>query len=92
MELQGKLIATTVQESGIGKEGKPWKKQTFVIETMEQFPKKIAFEAWNDDCRQIDDLEMGNILKVAFNLQSRESSDGRWFTTAKSWKVQVIGK
>lgn len=77
-------------ESGQSAKGN-WKKQVFVIETMEQYPKKVAFEAWNDDCRTLDDLEPGNIINVTFNIESREY-EGKWYTTAKSWKIQVMGK
>lgn len=90
MDLQGKLHVVLPSVSGQSQKGN-WKKQEFVIETMEQYPKKVAFEAWGDDCRQLDDLEAGNIIKVNFNVESREH-EGRWYTTAKSWKIQVIGK
>lgn len=92
MELQGKIHAKLPSEAGISQSSqKPWKKQVFVIETMDEHPKKIAFEAWNDDVRTLETLEVGHLLKVSFNVESREY-DGRWYTTARSWKIQIIGK
>lgn len=92
MELQGKIIAIMPSVAGVSQStGKAWKKQDFIIETMDQYPKKVAFEAWNDDCRQLDDLAQGNVIKVAFNIESREH-DSRWYTQLKSWKITVIGK
>ena len=62
-----------------------------MVETMEQYPKKIAFEAWNDDVRLLDDLQPGNVVKVLFNVESREH-EGRWYTHCRIWKLNVIGK
>lgn len=90
MELQGKLHIVLPSVSGQSTKG-TWKKQEFVLETIEERPRKVAMEAWGDDCRQFDDLKPGNIIKVNFNVESREF-DGRWYTTCRSWKIQVIGK
>lgn len=90
MDLQGKIIVIMPSVTGQSTKG-AWKKQEFVIETLDQYPKKIAFEAWGEDCRAFDDLKTGNVIKVHFNVESREH-EGRWYTTAKSWKIQVIGK
>jgi hypothetical protein len=90
MELTGKILVVLPSEAGQSAKGS-WKKQTFVVETMEQYPKKVAFEMWGDDCRQLDDIKPGNVVKVLFNVESKEH-DGRWFTTAKCWKMQIIAK
>ena len=42
MELQGKVIAVLPERSGISARGE-WKCQTYVIETQEQYPKKMVF-------------------------------------------------
>lgn len=91
MESQGKIIAIMPTESGIGSTGNAWKKQLFVIETMEQKPSKIAFECWNDDTRFLETLAIGNIVKVLFNVESREYNS-KWYTQLRSWKIQLIGK
>jgi hypothetical protein len=90
MDVQGRLVAVLPSITGQGQKG-TWKKQEFIVETMEQYPKKICFEAWNDDCRQLDDLQQGNVLKVNFNVESREF-ESKWYTQCKCWKIQVIGK
>lgn len=91
MEITGKLHVVMPSVAGISTQGNQWKKQTFVIETIEEYPKNIAFEAWGDDCRSLDDLKVGNVIKVFYNTESKPYGD-RWFTTLKSWKIQLIGK
>ena len=50
MEIQGKIVQILPLQSGVGKaSGKEWKKQEFVLETLEsQFPRKICFNLWGD--------------------------------------------
>ncbi len=43
MELQGKVIAVLPERSGVSARGE-WKAQSFVIETHEQYPKKLCFD------------------------------------------------
>jgi hypothetical protein len=90
MELNGKVVVVLPSTSGQSAAGKNWKKQEVVVETLDQFPKKVAFELWNDDCRQLESLKTGNHVKVLFNVESREF-DGRWFTQLKCWKLTVTG-
>ncbi|MBR4153887.1 MAG: DUF3127 domain-containing protein, partial [Paludibacteraceae bacterium] len=42
MEIKGKVVLVLPQQSGTSQAGNQWKKQEFVIETQEQFPKKIC--------------------------------------------------
>ena len=43
MEISGKLLMKLPLQSGVGKTGNAWKKQEFVIETQEAYPKKCVF-------------------------------------------------
>ena len=43
LEINGKIIKILPQQSGTGRNG-VWKKQDFILETNEQFPKKISFQ------------------------------------------------
>ena len=45
MELQGKVIAVLPERSGVSARGE-WKAQSFVIETHEQYPKKLCFDVF----------------------------------------------
>ena len=86
MELTGKLINVGDCQEGQGARG-PWKKQQFVIETMEQYPKKIVMTAWGDRVNDLEFLYIGDTLTVKFDLDSREYN-GRWYLEAKAWDIK----
>ena len=48
LEINGKLIQKLELQSGVSKSGSNWQKQEFVIETDEQYPKKICANLWGD--------------------------------------------
>ena len=87
LEISGKIIKILPEQTGSGKNG-VWKKQDFILETMEQFPKKICIAAWGDKVDQIQSLNVGEEVKVAFNVESREYNE-RWYTDLKAWKIDT---
>ena len=45
MEIKGRIIHVMPLQSGIGQvSGKEWKKQEYVLETQEQYPRKVCFQ------------------------------------------------
>ncbi|NJK97679.1 MAG: DUF3127 domain-containing protein [Bacteroidales bacterium] len=89
LELSGKLIQILPLQSGNGKNG-TWQKQDFVIETQDQYPKKVCFSAWADKADQVKTLTPGTPVKVAFNAESREFN-GKWYTDLRIWKLETDG-
>ncbi len=86
MEFTAKLIQIRDAQTGEGKNG-PWKRQEYIFETEGQYPKKICVTVWGD--RAIQDqsiIEIGNLLDVHFDLESREHND-RWYSDIKAWKI-----
>lgn len=86
MEISGRLFKKCPAETGEGKNG-PWKKQTFVIETVETYPKQIAFNFFNDRI-MLDSFNEGDMVKVSFDLESREYQ-GKWYNDIRSWKMET---
>ena len=88
MEIQGKIIKVLPEQTGEGKNGQ-WKKQDFIIETEEQYPKKICITDFNG---KIDPaiLVVENVLTVAVNIESKEFNE-RWFTNITAWKAELKG-
>jgi hypothetical protein len=84
-QLSGKLIAVLPQEVGTSAKGR-WVKGGFVIETSGQYPKKVAFQVWNDTIDQIPNE--GTELTVLYNPESREYG-GKWYTDLKVWKIEA---
>lgn len=54
MEISGKIIVALPAQGGVSKAGKEWSRQDYVIETKEQYPKKIAFSVMNDNIMILD--------------------------------------
>lgn len=88
LELTGKLVKTLPEVTGQGKNG-AWNKQEFVIETIDQFPKKVCLSAWGDKANDLKQFAPGDTLKVTFNVESREWND-RWFTEARAWRIELV--
>ncbi len=86
LELTGKLIKVLAPQTGTGKNGN-WVKQEFIIETMEQYPKKVCLSAWGDKAEEIKRYGMGDTLRVSVNLESREYNE-RWYTEARAWRIE----
>ena len=85
MEIQGKIIAVLPTRSGTSARGTQWSSQTAVIETQEQYPKKLAFDVINDKIEQLN-IQLGEILTVQFDINAREYN-GRWFNSINAWNV-----
>ena len=85
IELKGKLVEKLQVVSGEGRNGK-WEKQEFIIETDDQYPKKICISVWGDKLSMIQGLATGDLLKVSVNIESREYNT-RWFTDIRAWKI-----
>lgn len=87
LEISGKVDQVLEKVSGEGRNG-TWIKQTFVMETEGQYPKKVCFDAWGDKVDTVQNLKPGDPVTVHFDIESREYN-GRWYTNAKLWKLDV---
>ena len=88
MELQGKVIAVLPERSGVSARGE-WKSQSFVIETHEQYPKKLVFDVFGADRLQQFNIQSGDEIMVSFDIDAHEYN-GRWFNNIRAWNVQHI--
>lgn len=73
-------------QSGVGSTGKEWKKQDFVITTIEQYAKDVCLQAWNKTTEYVDNLQEGDNVQVSFNAESRQWND-KWITNLTAWKI-----
>lgn len=88
MDVSGKIIAVLPMQEGIGKtSGNPWKSQSYVLETQEQFPRKICFEVFGEDRIKSNPCAVDDIVTVSFDIDSHEYN-GRWFTRIRAWRIQ----
>jgi hypothetical protein len=84
MELKGKVISCLPLASGTSAKG-PWKKQEYILQTNDQFPKKICFVVWGDKIDEYN-LKINDPVEVSIDIESREFN-GRWYTDVKAWKI-----
>lgn len=89
MEIKGKIIQVLPLQSGTSKAGNPWKKQEYVLETQDQYPRKVKFDFFGDRVEQFP-LAIGDDVTVSFDLESREFN-GRWYTDVRAWKADKNG-
>ena len=71
MELQGKVIAVLPERSGVSARGE-WKAQSFVIETHEQYPKKLCFDVFGADRLAQFNIQSGEELLVSFDIDAHD--------------------
>lgn len=84
-EITGKIIAVLPTRSGTSARGTQWSSQTAVIETHEQYPKKVAFDVLNEKIA-VFCLQVGEEVTVSIDINARESN-GKWFNSVNAWKV-----
>ena len=91
MELTGKIIAVLPERSGVSaRTGSEWKMASYVLETMEQYPRKMMFNVFGADRIAQFNIQLGETLTVSFDIDSREYN-GRWYTDVRAWRIEPAG-
>ncbi len=89
MEIEGKVIQVLPERSGVSKaSGKPWIVREYVLETKENFPRKVMFDFFGDKAEQYK-LSLGDEIRLSFDIESREYQ-GRWYTSVRGWKSEPL--
>ena len=93
MEIQGRIIQVLPQASGVSKAGNNWRKQEYVLETKDQYPRKVVFNFFNNTIDQYP-LQIGDDIILSFDLESRSyvGRDGveRWSTDVRGFKAEKV--
>ena len=87
MEITGKIIAVLPERGGISKTGNEWKMQEYVLETHEQYPKKMCFNVFGADKIAQFNIKAGEDMTVSFDINAREYN-GRWYNDIRAWRVE----
>ena len=88
MDLQGKVIAVLPAREGTSARG-PWKSQEYVIETHDQYPKKMVFNIFGADRIEQFAIKAGEEINVSFDIDAHEYN-GRWFNNVRAWNIQRV--
>ena len=90
MDLIGKAIAALPVKSGVSQRtGEQWQSREYVIETQEQFKKRICFEVFGIDKLKEFNIRDNDLIKVHFDISAREYN-GRWYNSIRAWKVEHV--
>ena len=87
MEITGKIIAVLPERGGTSKTGNEWKMQEYVLETHEQYPRKMCFNVFGADKIAQFNIQAGDELTVSFDINAREYN-GRWYNDIRAWRVE----
>jgi hypothetical protein len=92
LELEGTLRQKLGVQSGTSARG-PWAKQEFILEYPDgNFTAQACFTAWGQDkVAELDKYQVGDRIKVSFNLKSREYN-GRWYNDLQIWRIAPAGQ
>lgn len=88
MELQGRVIAVLESREGTSARG-PWKSQEYVIETHDQYPRKMVFNIFGADRIDQFAIKAGEEIIVSFDIDAHEYN-GRWFNNIRAWNIQRV--
>ncbi|MBU3658983.1 MAG: DUF3127 domain-containing protein [Flavobacteriales bacterium] len=71
-------------------------KREFVIETQDQYPQLVMFQATQDKCSLLDNVQLSSQVEVSFNLRGREwtspAGEVKYFNTLEAWRIEKIGQ
>lgn len=92
MELEGRIVRKLNVQSGTSARG-AWAKQEFIFEYQEgNYPSQVCMNVWGEDkVKDLDKYQVGDKVKVSFNLSSREFN-GRWYTEVRAWRIEPAGQ
>ena len=92
LEIEGRIKQKLAKQSGQGAKGS-WTKQDFVLEYQDgNYPADVCLTAFgNDKVADLDKYQVGDSVKVAFNLRAREYN-GRWYNDVRVWRIAPAGQ
>lgn len=88
MEITGRIILALPERSGVSARG-AWKSQSFVIETQDQYPRKMVFDVFGEERLQRFNIQAGDDVTVFFDIDAHEYN-GRWFNNIRAYDVRRV--
>ena len=88
MKITGKVVAVMIPRQGISKStGNEWMTQEYVIETLDQYPRRIVFEVFGKDRIQEFNIQYNELIDVHIDISAQQWQQ-RWYNTIRAWKVE----
>ena len=88
MNISGKVIVV----KDVQHINETFKKREFVLDVEDgEYSQKIQLEVMQDKCDVLNDVQVGQMLNVEFNLRGREwtnpQGEVKYFNTLQAWKI-----
>ena len=93
MELTGTIKVKSNEQQVSEK----FRKREFVVtDNSSQYPQHVLFQLTQDKCNLIDSYNVGDEIKVYFNLRGREwtspKGEVKYFNTLEAWRLESVSK
>ncbi|MBQ2196093.1 MAG: DUF3127 domain-containing protein [Prevotella sp.] len=85
MKLKGKITVVIPAKSGTTEKG-DWQSQQYVMETIEEYPKKMLFEVFGESKIKEFDIKQDEVLTVSFDPKVDEK-DGHYYGKNRAYAV-----
>ncbi len=66
--------------------GNEWRAGSYVLETMDQYPRKMVFDVFGADRIAQFNIQNGEVVTVSFDIDAHEYQ-GRWFNSIRAFRV-----
>lgn len=91
MEIKGTIIQVLERKEGVAQSGNTWALQPYVLETLEQYPRKVYFEVFGEERIEQNACNVGDEVTVSYDIESREFN-AKWYTQVRAWKIDKAGQ
>ena len=85
MKLKGKITVVIPAKSGTTDKG-DWQSQQYVMETIEEYPKKMLFEVFGESKIKEFDIKQDEVLTVSFDPKVDEKN-GHYYGKNRAFAV-----
>jgi hypothetical protein len=65
-------------------------KRDFVITTQDQYPSDVKFGALKDKSEQLENVNVGDLVVVKFDVKGREYND-KYYVDLNAWRIEKQG-
>ena len=88
MEFVGVLVNKINEREGTNANG-PWKIGTYLLQTVEMYPKRMAVDVGDGQMGRIAqwDSMIGKNVTIQFEIDAHEYN-GRWFNSLRAWQIK----
>lgn len=88
MEFVGVLVNKIQEREGTNANG-PWKIGTYLLQTVEMYPKRMAVDVGDGQMGRIAqwDSMIGKNVTIQFEIDAHEYQ-GRWFNSLRAWQIK----